>query len=151
MTLHLPSTLVVGGSSNVDKMSYTHPTLTPSVSMSSMRQREELIKNPFLDFRSNRLRPFNFQAKIFKFKYLGFCSFDWKIEDSSENLEIERRHGEKPILSVSTLEILVSLQLPLGLISGPGPQRNFRNMGFHFFTQISHFLSNPDRGDILVD
>ena len=28
---------------------------------------------------------------------------------------------------------------------------NFRNMGFHFFTQIFHFLLNVDRGKILVD
>ena len=25
----------------------------------------------------------------------------------------------------------------------PGPQRNFRNMGFHFLTPIFHFLSKP--------
>jgi len=55
------------------------------------------------------------------------------------------------ILSVSPLEILMTLQLPLGLISGPRPKRNFRNMSFNFFTQIFHFLSNPNRGDILID
>ena len=47
MTLHLPSSLVVGGSSNVDKMSFTHPNMIPLVSMSSMRQKEEIGKTHF--------------------------------------------------------------------------------------------------------
>ena len=32
----------------------------------------------------------------------------------------------------------------------PETRRNFQNMGFHFFTQIYHFLSNPDPSDMLV-
>ena len=55
MTLHLPSALAVGRSSNVDKMSSTHLNLIPSVAISSMRQKEELGKNPFLDFWDDRL------------------------------------------------------------------------------------------------
>ena len=47
MTLYLPSALVVGGSSNVDKMSSTYLNLIPSVAMSSMRQREEMRKTHF--------------------------------------------------------------------------------------------------------
>ena len=47
VTAHLPSTLVVSGSSNIDKMSSTHPNLIPSVVMSSMRQKEEMRKNIF--------------------------------------------------------------------------------------------------------
>ena len=38
-----------------------------------------------------------------------------------------------------TPKILVTLQLPLGLISHSGPQRNICDMGFNFFTQIFHF------------
>ena len=83
MTFHLPSTLTVGGSSNVDNMSSTHPNLIPSVAKSYMRQKEEIDKNPFWNYRVDLLWPFNFQPKIFKFKYLGFCSSDWKTEDSS--------------------------------------------------------------------
>ena len=47
MTVHLPSSLVVGGSSKVDKMSSTHPNLIPLVAMSYLRQREDMRKNPF--------------------------------------------------------------------------------------------------------
>jgi hypothetical protein len=42
-----PLRLAVGGSSKVHKMSYTHPNLTLLVAMSSMRQEEEMRKNPF--------------------------------------------------------------------------------------------------------
>ena len=148
-----PLETVTGESTKLRKMSYTHPNSITSVAMGSMMQEEEMRKGPFWYFWSDRLWPFNFQPKIFNFKYLSFFSSNWKTEDSFGKLEIERRHGEKnhfDILSVSPLEILVTLQLPLGLISGPGPQRNFRNTGFHFFTQIYHFLSNPDQGDILA-
>jgi hypothetical protein len=98
VTLHLPSSLAIGESSKVDKMSSSHPNLIPSVSMRSMIQRKEMRKNPFREFWADWLWAFNFQAKIFKFKYLVFCSSDWKSEDSFENLETERIHGEKPIL-----------------------------------------------------
>ena len=50
MTLHLPSSLVDGGSSKVDKMSYTHPNSILSIAMSSMSQREDMRKNQFLYF-----------------------------------------------------------------------------------------------------
>jgi hypothetical protein len=80
------------------KMSYTHPNLIPSVAMGSRRQEEDMIKDPFLYFQVDRLWPFNFQPEIFKFKYLGLYSFDLKNGDSSRKLELERRHGEKPIL-----------------------------------------------------
>ena len=46
MTFHLPE-LAVGGSSKVHKISYTHPNLIFLVPMSSMRQEEEMGKNPF--------------------------------------------------------------------------------------------------------
>ena len=153
MTLHLPWSLTVGGSSKVDKMSFTHPNPISLVVMSCMTQREEMRKNPFWNFWADRLWPFNIQAKIFKFKYLGFYSSNWKTEDSFKKIDTERIHDKKTlfeILSVSPPEILVNLQLPLWLIFGLGPRRNFWNMGFHFFTQIFHFLSNPDRGEILV-
>ena len=42
-----PFKLIVGGSSKVHKMSYTHQNLIPSVAMGSMRQGEEMGKNPF--------------------------------------------------------------------------------------------------------
>ena len=42
-----PLKLTVDGSSKVHKMSYTHPNLILLVSMSSMRQEEEMGKNPF--------------------------------------------------------------------------------------------------------
>ena len=93
-----PLRLTVGGSLKVLKMSYAHPNSIPLVAMSSMRKREEMSKKQLWDFWADRLWPFNFQPEIFKFKYLGFCSSDWKTGDSSRNLEIERRHGEKPIL-----------------------------------------------------
>ena len=148
-----PLKLAVGGSSKVHKMSYTHPNSIPSVTMSSMRKEEDMGKNPVSYFWVDRLWPFNFQPKIFKFKYLGFCSSDWKTEDSFRKLETKRRHGEKSIFdifSVSPLKILVTLHLPLRVIFGSGPWRNFRNMGFHFFTPIYHFLSNADPNHLLV-
>ena len=131
-----PLKLAVGGSSKVHKMSYTHPNLIPSVSMSSMRQDEEMGKKSFWYFRVDRLWPFKFQPEIFKFKYLSFCSSDWKTEDSSVNLLAERIPSEKPIFIfwMFTPKILVTLQLPLGQCFFPGTRRNFWDMGFHFFT-----------------
>ena len=38
---------VIGESSNVHKMSYTHPNSIPSVAMGSMRREEEMRKDPF--------------------------------------------------------------------------------------------------------
>ena len=38
---------VTGESSNVDKMSYTHPNLIPLATMDSRRQEEEMRKDPF--------------------------------------------------------------------------------------------------------
>jgi hypothetical protein len=38
---------VTGESSNVHKMSYTHPNMISSISMGSMRQEEEMSKDPF--------------------------------------------------------------------------------------------------------
>ena len=106
-----PLKLIVGGSSKVNKKCYTHPNSIPSVSMSSMSQKEEMGKNPFWYFWTNRLWPFNFESEIFKFKYLGFCSSDWETKDSSRNIEIERRHGEKPILIFWLFHLLKSLWL----------------------------------------
>ena len=140
-----PLRLAVSGSSKVPKMSYTHPNSILLVAMSFMRQEEEMIKIPFWNFQADQLWPFNFRPKSSNSNIL--VSPHWKTEDSSGKLEIERRHGEKPIfeiLSVSPPEVLVALQLPLGLISSPGPRRNFQDKGFHFFTQIYHFLSNLD-------
>ena len=51
MTLHLPSTLVVGGTLNIKKMIFAHPNLMLSVTMSSMRQEEEIGKTDFEIFR----------------------------------------------------------------------------------------------------
>ena len=42
-----PLKLTVGGSLKVHKMSYTHPNTIPLVDMKSMRQEEEMRKNPF--------------------------------------------------------------------------------------------------------
>ena len=61
MTLHLPWSLAGSRSLKVDKMSSTHPNPIPSVDMSSMIQREDMRKNPFWYFWSDRLWPFNFQ------------------------------------------------------------------------------------------
>ena len=73
-----PLELVNGESSNVHKMSYTHPNLIPSVDMGSRRREEEMRKDPFLYFWVDLLWPFNFQHEIFKFKYLALYSFNWK-------------------------------------------------------------------------
>jgi hypothetical protein len=86
-------------------------------------------------------------------EYLNFYSSDWKIEDSSGKIWIRKGHGQKPILRFqffSPPEILVTLHLPRGRTMSPGPQRNFRNMGFHFLTPIYHFLSKPDPNAKLV-
>jgi hypothetical protein len=61
VTLHLPWSLADGRTLKADKMSSTNPNLIPSDVMSFMRQREHMRKNILLDFRFNRLRPFNFQ------------------------------------------------------------------------------------------
>ena len=111
VTLHLPLALTVGGSSNIDQMSYTHPNYILSVAMSSMRQEEEMRKNPFWNFWVDWLWPFNFQAKISKFKYLGFYSSGWKTEDSSRKLEIKRRHGGKLIFRFWVFHLHKSLWL----------------------------------------
>ena len=55
-----PPKPVTGESSNVHKMSYTHPNLIPLVAMGSRRQEEEMKKDPFWDFQVNRLWRFNF-------------------------------------------------------------------------------------------
>ena len=47
VTLHLPWSLADGGSSKDDKMSSTHPNPILLVIMSSMRQMEDMSKNPF--------------------------------------------------------------------------------------------------------
>ena len=106
-----PLRLVVGGSLKVYKMSYTYENSILSVAMSYMRQEEDMEKNPFWDFWAGRLWPFNFQTEIFKFKYLGFCSSDRKSEDSSRNIKIERRHGEKPLLIFWVFHLRKSLWL----------------------------------------
>ena len=106
-----PLKLTVGGFLKDRKMSYTHPNLISSVAMGFRRQGEEMRKYPFWDFLANWLWPFNFQPNIFKFEYLSFCSFDWKTEDSSGNLEIERRHGEKPIFIFWVINLRKSLWL----------------------------------------
>ena len=105
----------VGGSLKVHKMSYTHPNLISLVAMGSRRQEEDMRKDPFWDFQVDRLWPFNFQPKIFKFKYLGLYSSDWKNGDSSGKLELERRHGKNPIL----IFWVFSLQKSLWLFTSP--------------------------------
>jgi hypothetical protein len=42
-----PREPITGESSNVHKMSYTHPNSIPSVAMGSMRREEEMRKDPF--------------------------------------------------------------------------------------------------------
>ena len=106
-----PLRLPVGGSLKVHKMICTHPNLIPSVAMSSMRQEEEVGKNPFWYFWVDRPWHFNFQREIFKFKYLGFCSSSWRTGDSSRKLEIERRHCEKPIFIFWVFNLQKSLWL----------------------------------------
>ena len=76
-----------------------------------MRQREDMRKNPFWYFWSDRLWLFNFQDKIFKSKYLGFCSSDWKTKDSSRKQMTERVHGENPILIFWVFHLWKSLWL----------------------------------------
>ena len=44
----------------------------------------------------------------------------------------------------------MTLPLPRGETMSPRPQRNFRNMGFHFLTPIFHFLSKPEPNEKLV-
>jgi hypothetical protein len=117
-------------------MSYTHPNSNPSVSMSSMIQEEEMRKDLFWYFWINWLWPFNFQPKIFKLKYLGFCSFDWKIEDSSRKLEIERRYGENPIfLDFECLTSINSCDSSTSLKGNLWPEtlKKFLKHGFSFF------------------
>ena len=138
MTLHLPWSLVVGGSLNVHKMSSTHPNPISSVSMSYISQREGMRKNPFWDFQVNRLWPFNFQPDIFKFKYLGFYSSDWKTKDSSGKIEIERRHGEKPIFIFWVFHLQKSLWLftsPSGQFLARDPREIFETWVFIFSPQ----------------
>ena len=88
----------VGGFSKDRKMSYTHPNSISSVAMGSRRREEKMRKCPFWDFSVDQLWPFNFQLEILKIIYLSFCSSDWKTEDSSGKIEIERRSGENHIL-----------------------------------------------------
>ena len=147
-----PLRLVVGGSSKVHKMSYTHPNSILSISMSYMRQEEEVGKNPFWYFWVDWPWPFNFQLKIFKFKYLGFCSSDWKTEDSSEKLEIKRIYGEKTIWYFECFTFIGPCDSSTSPRANfwPGTLEKFSKHGFSFFTQIYHFLLNPDPSDILV-
>lgn len=89
---------IIGESSNMHKMSYTHPNLIMLVSMGSRRREEEMRKYPFWYFSDDQLWPLNFQPNISKMEYLDFYSFVCKTEDSSGKLVIGRRHGQKPIL-----------------------------------------------------
>ena len=57
-----PLKLVVGGSSKVHKMSYTNPNLIMSISMSSMRQEEEMGKRPILIFSGQSVVTFQLPA-----------------------------------------------------------------------------------------
>ena len=114
-----PLILAVGGSSKVHQMSNNHPNSIPSVAMCSLRQEEEMGKISFWYFLVDRLWPFNFQLNLFKFEYLNFCSSDWKTEDSSRKLEIERRHGEKPILRFWVFHLYKSLWLFTSLEAKP--------------------------------
>ena len=110
-------------------------------------------KDPFWYFSVDQLWPFNFQPDISKMEYLDFYSSVYKTEDSSGNIGIKRRHGKKPIFKFSSFsppKILVTLHLPWGRTMSPGPQRNFRNMGFHFLTPIFHFLPKPKPNEKLV-
>ena len=88
---------VTGESSNVHKMSCTHPNSIPSVAMGSRRKEEEMRKDPFWYFLDDQLWPFNFQPNILKMEYLDFYSSDCKTEDISGKLGIGRRHGQKNI------------------------------------------------------
>ena len=110
---------VAGGSSNVGKMSYTHPKLIPSVAMGSRRQEENISKDPFWDFRFDWLWPFNFQPDIFKIEYLGFYSSDRKTQDSSGKLGIGRRHGQKPIFRFWVFHLQKSVWLFTSLEAEP--------------------------------
>ena len=84
VTLHLPWSLAVGGSSNVDKMSSTHPNPIPSVAMSSMFRGKDMRKTPFWYFWFDRLWPFNFQfsyrPKSSNHNILVFAHPIWKIK-----------------------------------------------------------------------
>ena len=122
-----------------------------------LRSKEKTWAKPILIFLVRPVVALQFPVwlspEIFKSHYLGFYSSDFKTEDSSENLSIKRIHGEKPILIFWVFHLRKSLWLfnfLEGLKSGPWPRRNFWNMGFYFFTQIFHFHSNLDRGDILL-
>jgi hypothetical protein len=88
---------ITGESSNVHKMSYTHPNLILSVDMGSRMREEEIKEDPFWYFSVDQLWLFNFQPNISKMEYLDFYSSDCKTEDSSRKLWTERRHGQKPI------------------------------------------------------
>ena len=46
---------VTSGSSKVREMSYTQPNLILSIALSSRRQEEEMIKDPFLYFQVDQL------------------------------------------------------------------------------------------------
>jgi hypothetical protein len=63
VTLHLLSLLAVGGSSNVDKMTSTHPNMILSVAMSFMRQNEEISKKPILIFLGRPTVTFQFPGQ----------------------------------------------------------------------------------------
>ena len=89
---------VTGESSNVHKMSYTHPNSIPSVAMGSRRWEEEMRNDPFWYFSVDQLWLLKFQPNISKMEYLDFYSSVCKTEDSSGNIGIRRSHGKKPIL-----------------------------------------------------
>ena len=78
MTLHLPWSLVDGGSSKVDKMNFI-----PSDLMSSMRQREDIRKNKSWYFWFERLWPFNFQ-------------FGYRPKSSNHNILVSTHQISKP-------------------------------------------------------
>ena len=106
-----PLELVTGESSNIHKMSYTHPNLIPSVAMGSRRWEEEIRKDPFWYFLDDQLWPFNFQPNISKMEYLDFYSSDCKTKDSFGKLGIGRRHGKKPIFIFWVFHLPKSLWL----------------------------------------
>ena len=156
MTLHLPWSLVDGGTSKDNQMCSTHPNSNLSYVLSSMIQREHMSKKKFWDFRFDWLWPFNFQfgsrPKSSNHNILVYAHLILKLKIVLESSQSRESTVRKPFWD---FECFTSGN-PCD--SSTFPRANFwprtsekiLKHGFSFFTQIFHFLLNPNQGDILV-
>ena len=157
MTLHLPWSLADGESLKIDKMSSTHLNSIPSNVLSSISQRKGIRKNPFWDFWFDQLWPFNFQfgcrPKSSNHNIWVFADPIWKLKIVPKISRLR----ESMVRNQFWYFECCHYKNPCDSSTSPRANfwpmtlENFLRHGFLVFHLNLPFLSNLDRGDILVD